>query len=99
MYRRWSGKVAYLREGGWCREAGEGRQGVHSLWRRKTGGLRWRKQAGEESLGGIWQASGPRPAFGQLLTALVHPLAAGKVILEAEILAKEKTLSLPVVGV
>lgn len=77
----------------WGREAGEGRQGVHSLWRRKTGGLRWRKQAGEESLGGTWQASVPCPAFGRLLTALVHPLAAGKVILEAAISAKEKTLS------
>lgn len=69
----------------WGREAGEGRQGAHSLWTRKTGDLGWRKQVGEESLGGTRQVLGPCPAFGWLLTALIHPLAAGKVILEAAI--------------
>ena len=58
----------------------------------EKGDLGWRKQVGEESLGGTRQVSGPCPAFGQLLTALTHPLAAGKVIVEAAISAKEKTL-------
>lgn len=75
----------------WGREAGEGKQEAHSLWRRKTGGLGWRKQVGEESLGGTRRVSGPCLAFGWLLTALIHPLAAGKVILEAAISGKEKT--------
>lgn len=75
----------------WGREAGEEKQKPTACGGRKTGGLGWRKQVGKrvwEGLGGcqglvfLWVAvDGPSPS-----------LAAGKVILEAAISGKEKTL-------